>query len=594
MFALTISPLAADAAGLQPAPRDHAQAGQQNPSGQHARLAQDLITRVEASYQSGITNYNANRLDAARLDFDFAVDTMLSSGMDLKNDPVLADEFDSLLSRINSLEIVALKQGNGFSPKVEAAPAENAAEVTFAANPALVGKVTLELKTTQSDLPLVVNEYVAGWIDAYSSSASRRGHLKASLERAGKYKDMIQKILRDNGVPQDLIYQAITESGFQPQALNAKSGAAGMWQFMPFGNYGLERNGYFDERFDPEKSTIAYAKYMKMLYSMFGDWYLVMAAYDWGPGNVQRAVARTGYADYWELYRHNALPAETMAYIPSVIAAVIMAKNPEQYGLTDLTPLPAVLSDTVTTNYAISLPLVADLTGSTVQDIVALNPAMLRLSTPPDRPYDLHIPPGTADIFQSRLKDFPEENRASWRFHVVKDGETLDQIAENLHAHSAQLAQFNDVTPSQPLEAGDELIVPIAASAATSGQTHYTTRRTDTLVTVADRFGVTVQQLRAWNHLSSSRITPGRTLNVAEPVRMAPSTRRGRRGSHSSRASHAATGTKAGTPTRGKSHSGSQSSSHSTTQHNSHPTPHTGSTTHSSATKPSSTKRKKQ
>jgi len=559
--------------------------GQQNTNSQHARQVQDLIRRVEASYQSGITNYNANRLDAARLDFDFAVDTMLSSGMDLKNDPVLSDEFDSLLSRINSLEIVALKQGNGFSPKVEAAPAENAAEVTFAANPALVGKVTLELKTTQSDLPLAINEYVAGWIDAYSNSQARRAHLKASLERAGKYKDMIEKILRDNGVPQDLIYQAITESGFQPQALNARSGAAGMWQFMPFGNYGLERNGYFDERFDPEKSTIAYAKYMKILYGMFGDWYLAMAAYDWGPGNVQRVVARTGYADYWELYRHNALPAETMAYIPSVIAAVIMAKNPEQYGLTDLTPEPAVLSDTVTTNYAISLPLVADLTGSTVQDIVALNPAMLRLSTPPDRSYDLHIPPGTTDIFETRLKDFPEENRASWRFHIVKDGETLDQIAESLHAHSSQVAEFNDVTAAKPLEAGDELIVPIAASAATTGQTHYTTRRSDTLVTVADRFGVTVQQLRAWNHLSSNRIVPGRTLNVAEPIRMAPSSRasrRARRGSHSSRGSHALT-------TGGKSRPGARSSSHATAPHSSHPS----STTHSSTKKSSSTKPKK-
>jgi membrane-bound lytic murein transglycosylase D len=569
------------------APTAHAQvlAGQQNAGSPHAKQVQDLISRVEASYQSGITNYNAGRLDAARLDFDFAVDTMLTSGMDLKNDPVLADEFDSLLSRINSLEIVALKQGNGFSPKVEAAPAENAADVTFAPNPALVGKVTQELKITQSDLPLVVNQYVAGWIDAYSNSPARRAHLKASLERAGKYKDMITKVLRDNGVPQDLIYQAITESGFQPQALNARSGAAGMWQFMPFGNYGLERNGYFDERFDPEKSTIAYAKYMKTLYALFGDWYLAMAAYDWGPGRVQSVIARTGYADYWELYRHNAMPAETMAYIPSVIAAVIMAKNPEQYGLTDLTPEPAVLSDTVTTNYAISLPLVADLTGSTVQDIVALNPAMLRLSTPPDRAYDLHIPPGTADIFQTRLKDFPEVNRASWRFHIVKAGETLEQIAESFHARTAQVAEFNNVTPSQPLETGDELIVPIAAAASTAGQTHYTTRRSDTLVTVADRFGITVQQLRAWNHLSSSRLTAGRTLNVAEPIRMAPSSRRGRRGSHNSRSSRNSRGSRAST-TRGNSRS---SGSHAAAPRGAH----SSATTHSSAAKSSSTKRKK-
>jgi membrane-bound lytic murein transglycosylase D len=213
---------------------------------------------------------------------------------------------------------------------------------------------------------------------------------------------------------------------------------------------------------------------------------------------------------------------------------------------------------------------------------------MLRLSTPPDRSYDLHIPPGTAEIFQTRLKDFPEANRATWRFHVVKQGETLDQIAESLHAHAAQVGQFNDVTPSQPLESGDELIVPIAAAAtaASLGQAHYTTRSSDTLVTVADRFGVTVQQLRAWNHLSSNRIIPGRTLNVAEPIRMAPGTRSSRRsahGSHGSRSSHASS---APSSTHGKPRAGSQSSSHATTPHTSHP----GSTTHSTPTK-SSTKK---
>src|SRR6202012_2764992 len=181
--------------------------------------------------------------------------------------------------------------------------------------------------------PLVVNDYVAGFISYFTNSQGGHAHLVASLERAGKYKDMILRVLRENGVRQDLIYQAVAESGFQPQAMNARSGAGGMWQFMPFANaYDLQRNGFFDERFDPEKSTIAYAKYMKGLYDQFGNWYLAMAAYDWGPGNVQRAVSRTGYADFWELYRHNALPAETKAYVPGIIAAAIMAKNPEQYG----------------------------------------------------------------------------------------------------------------------------------------------------------------------------------------------------------------------------------------------------------------------
>ena len=496
---------------------------------QHALRVQELINRAQASYTAGVNDYNSNRLDAARADFDSAVDTMLSSGMDLRNDPLLADAFDHLLDSINSLEIVALKQGNGFSPKVEEAPLDIAtSEVTFAPDPALVGRLNTEIKTTQSDFPLVVNDYVAGFISVFTNSAAGHAHLKRSLERAGKYKDMIQKILRDNGIPQDLIYQAVTESGFQPQVLNRSSGAAGMWQFMPFaGAYGLARNGYFDERFDPEKSTVAYAHYMKSLYAQFGDWYLAMAAYDWGPGYVQRAVMRTGYADFWELYRLNALPRETKNYVPGIIAAIIMAKNPQQYGLTDLVPDAPVISDTVTVDYAIDLKLVADLTDSSVPEIVALNPALLRLSTPRDIVYDLHLPPGTKDTFNTRLKDIPEEDRASWRFHVVKPNETLDTIATSFHARVETVAAYNDVTPIKPIEVGDELVVPLNGGSSTTGQQRYTVRRGDTFVTVADRFGVSVEQLQDWND-SPSRLQPGHSIYVAEPVKLAPSVRSGR------------------------------------------------------------------
>jgi membrane-bound lytic murein transglycosylase D len=483
---------------------------------------QALIGRAENSYNSGVANYNANRLDAARADFDNAVDALLASGLDLKNDPQLSDEFEHLVDAINSLELVALKQGNGFSPKVEPAPLDEAMnEVTFPPDPALVGRINAELATTKSDLPLVVNDYVAGFINYFSNSSAGHAHLRASLERAGKYKDMIAKTLKQYGVPQDLIYQAVAESGFQPQALNRRSGAGGMWQFMPFkGAYGLERNGFFDERFDPEKSTIAYAKYMKYLYEQFGDWYLAMAAYDWGAGNVQRAVARTGYADFWQLYRHNALPGETKNYVPGILAAVIMAKNPKQYGLTDVVPDAAVRSDTVTTEYSISLPLVADVTNSSVQEIVALNPALLRLTTPKDIPYDLRLPAGSKQMYMDRVKDIPEENRASWRFHVVKSGETLEDIATSLHSKATEIATVNEIPAGDPPGPGDELVVPVATPGGRAQR--YTARRGDTLVTVADRFGVAVEDLRAWNHLSSNKLTPGRSLYVAEPVRLAP------------------------------------------------------------------------
>jgi membrane-bound lytic murein transglycosylase D len=492
---------------------------------QAARRAQQLIDQAEKNYRSGVDNYTAGRLDAARADFDLAVDTMLASGLDLKADPALADEFDHLLDRINSLEMDALKQGNGLSPTIEAAPLDAAAaDLAFTSNPELTARLNAELKTTQSDFPLVINDYVAGYINYFTNSPAGHAHLLRSLERAGKYKDMIAKDLRDAGVPQDLIYLAVAESGFQPQVVNAQSGAGGMWQFMPTGAYGLTRNGWFDERFDPEKSSREYAKYIKELYNQFGDWYLAMAAYNWGPGNVQKAVMRTGYADFWELYRRNSLPTATKNYVPGIIAAIIMAKNPQQYGLDRMVPDPPVLSDTVTTDYAIDLRLVADLTDASVQEIVALNPSLLRMSTPRDIDFDLHIPIGTKDVYADRLKSIPEDKRASWRFHTVKPGESLEGIAASFHSRASEIASTNGIAIGDGIEPGDELVVPVASAASSSARTlHYTTKHGDTLVTVADRFNVSTENLRAWNHLSSSVIRPGHALIVSEPVRLAPS-----------------------------------------------------------------------
>lgn len=515
---------------------------------------QQLISHAEQLYRSGVDNYSSGHLDAARADFNAAVDSMLTSGMDLKGDPQLADEFDHLLNAVNSLEMAALKQGNGFSPSIEEAPLDAANQVTFPANPALTAKVEAELKTTQSDFPLVINQYVAGFISYFSNSQTGHAHLLRSLERAGKYKDMISKDLRAEGVPQDLIYLAVAESGFQPQALNARSGAGGMWQFMPTGAYGLTRNGWFDERFDPEKSSKAYAVYMKSLYNQFGDWYLAMAAYDWGPGNVQRAVMRTGYADFWELYRRNVLPAETKNYVPGIIAAIIMAKNPTQYGLDKMVPEPAVVSDTVTVNYAVDLRLVADVTNATLSEIVGLNPSLLRMTTPRDMPFDLHIPVGTSDLFASRIKQIPEDKRDTWRFHVVHDGETLDGIADSFHVRAKEISEENDLSASDSVDAGDELVIPIAAPRAVAHPQTYKVRRGDTLITVADRFGVTVEQLRRWNHLRSSAVKTGHFLRVSEPVKLAPRVRsRGRssrRHSRSSTASSASSHSKSHTTKR--------------------------------------------
>src|SRR6185437_14067268 len=248
-----------------------------------------------------------------------------------------------------------------------------------------------------------------------------------------RYKPMIQRVMAEEGVPQDLIYLAVAESGFQPRAINPRSHAGGMWQFMPHGDYGLTRNGYVDERFDPEKSTRSYARYMKFLHSQLGDWYLAMAAYDWGAGNVQRAVEKTGYADFWQLYKRHNLPAETQNYVPEILAAIIIANNPHQYGFDDVTLDPPVLTDTVTVDYSVDLRLVSDLVGAPLDEIEALNPSLLRGVTPPDESFDLRLPAGSSTLFDQRIAQIPEDRRNSWRYHTVATGDTLDSVAREFH-----------------------------------------------------------------------------------------------------------------------------------------------------------------
>ncbi len=490
-----------------------------------------LITSVEQAYAAGLAAYQAGNADEARTNFDHAVDLLLQSGADIKNTPALSAELDRVVDSINTLQLDALRPTAAEAPK-EDAPVDVANDVTFPVDPNVKAQAIAELRTTQSDLPLVINDYVASYINFFSTTGRGRGTLVASLQRAGKYKTMIQRVLKEEGVPEDLLYQAVAESGFRTQAVNPKSGAAGMWQFMPYGTYGLEKTGWYDERFDPEKATRAYARDIKKTYAQLGDWYLAMAAYDWGTGNVQRAVQRTGYVDFWELYRRNNLPQETKNYVPIILAVAIMAKNPKQYGLEGIVPDAALAPDTVTTNYSVSLPLVADLTGASLTTIEELNPSLLRGRTPPDEPYALNIPSGTTTLFNQRIAEIPEDKRTNWRFHVLGTGETLDDVAREYHTTASEIAFTNQLDANSSLTGVNSLVVPVAApvavatvSSSPSRTATYRVRRGDTLVNIADQFSVSVDSLERWNHLRSRSVDAGRTLYVTEPARIARSIR---------------------------------------------------------------------
>jgi membrane-bound lytic murein transglycosylase D len=261
-----------------------------------------------------------------------------------------------------------------------------------------------------------------------------------------------------------------------------------------------------------------------------------MAAYDHGTGSMQHAVQRTGYADFWELYKRGELPKETENYVPEILAAIIIANHPHQYGFDDVTLDPPVLTDTVTIDYSIALRLVSDLVGAPVDEIEALNPSLLRSVTPPDASFDLHLPAGTATLFAERAALIPEPRRNSWRYHPVVAGDTLASVAQEYRVSVAELVSANQLTESQgsqSLAGIDALVVPVPLAAEPLAHTRlYSVRRGDTLVTIADRFGVSLSQLRRWNGIPSGiRVDPGRRLRVAEPAPVRTSSTRRRRSS---------------------------------------------------------------
>jgi len=388
-----------------------------------------IIARVEKEYQAGLANYTAGHLDAAKDNFDRAFNLLLSSNQDIRNNDRLQQEFDKLVEGINNLEMTALKAGDGFTEqKGEPAPIDEANEVTFPVDPNIRAKAEAEIRDIHSDLPLVINDEVARYITYFSSHG--RGTLENSLVRAGKYREMILGTLSAEGVPQDLIYLAQAESGFHPLAVS-RAGARGMWQFMASRGtgYGLQRNWWVDDRQDPEKSTRAAARHLKDLYNQFGDWYLAMAAYNSGPGTVQNAVQRTGYADFWQLYRRGVLPKETRNYVPIIVAVTIMAKNPSQYGLDHLQPESPLRYDKVEINYPVDLRLVAECVDTSVATLQELNPSLLRMTTPKDSAFSLRIPAGTAAVYQRSIAAIPKDMRVAWRYHKVSGGAAIPHDA---------------------------------------------------------------------------------------------------------------------------------------------------------------------
>jgi membrane-bound lytic murein transglycosylase D len=415
-----------------------------------------LVREADWYFQSGRKHYQDGDVEGARREFDHAIDLLLGAPDDTEARLATDKKLEELVDAIHKMDLAGLGSGDAAAefafPKP---PLEDLPQLTFPVDPALKNKVAEELRATSSQLPLEVTDAVLSYINYFSTGRGRRV-LAYGLARAGRYRALIQRIFDEEGVPQELIFLAQAESGFLPRAVS-RARATGMWQFMLVRGreYGLMQSPYSDDRLDPEKATRAAARHLRDLYHHFGDWYLAMAGYNCGPAVIDRAVERTGYADFWELRRRNVLPKETANYIPAILAMTIVGKNAKEYGLDNVDPDAALDYDTIEIAGSTHLPLIADLAECPVSQLRDLNPALLKDMAPDG--IDLRVPKGTSGTLSAALETVPREKRASWRAHRVAGGETLGAIARRYHVTERAIAAANS---GDTLDAGSVLMIP--------------------------------------------------------------------------------------------------------------------------------------
>ena len=537
----------------------HATTAQQLPSpaiAQPAPVEDPVLTLIATSdghFKAGQKELEQGHFEAAKQEFNRAVDVLLESPYGARTEPRIREHFDRLVDRISTYEVKALATGDGFAEKkYEPASIDEllALSTMFGTPPApaeLKNTVASDLLGAKHDIPIPLNQRVLSYIDLFQGRL--HDFIEEGMKRGSKYLPMIQNVFRAEGLPLDLAYVPLVESAFKPNALSRVK-AKGVWQFMAgtAAENGLRRDWYIDERSDPEKATVAAAKYLRTLSKLFkGDWHLALASYNGGPGRLQRAMNKQRIDDFWKLAdKPKALPRETREYVPMILAAIVIARNPAQYGFDFEADAPHNY-DKVTLPRPVDLRRVAEWTDRNIDEIQALNPELRRWTTPvKDTEYELKVPPGTGDVVLAKLADAPAVDLGSLKFYTVKRGDTLPLIARKMHVSKADLAEANDLRVSARVSAGQKLIVPheptvlmaartdrpapatearatvsgsgqLAQAAANSNRVKsiYEVKRGDTLASVALRFKTSVASIKTWNpRIPGNRLTAGQRLTV--------------------------------------------------------------------------------
>ncbi len=379
------------------------------------------------------------------------------------------------------------------------------------------------------DFPITMNARVEGWIDYFTGRG--RQHMERYLARSSRYIPLMKQILKREGLPEDLVYLALIESGFNLRA-KSHARAVGAWQFIrgTGRRYGLRIDGWMDERQDPIRSTEAAASYLKDLYLMFESWYLAAAAYNAGEYKILRSIQATKSNNFWTIAQTNHLRRETKDYVPKLIAAAIIAKNPEKYGFEDIAYLDPLEFETVPVSFSVSLKKIAALVDAPEEELLELNPQLRRSTVPPNMAnYEIRVPVGSRVLVERALAGMKGTMVASQieREHRVSRGETLSMIAHKYRVSKREIANANGLSLREKLEPGSMVIVPsnakpVVYEQAKSGTTIHTVRSGESLWSIAEQYDVTVGDLFEWNDLENGRIHPGKKLVVQSKAGVGP------------------------------------------------------------------------
>lgn len=416
---------------------------------------------------------------------------------------------------------------------------DNAAlQATDASPPEEEGE-TVFLDENDLDFPIVDNEKVRYFVDYFSGPIKK--NVRTWLERSSRYLPMMQEIFAEQGLPRDLVYLAMIESGFNNKAYS-RARASGPWQFIEGTGraYGLSNDWWRDERRDPEKATRAAARHLADLYRMFdGDWYLALAAYNAGAGKIRKAIDRYGTRDFWQLTHGSYLKQETKHYVPKMLAGLLIAKHPERYGFTELNRQEPLVYELAEIPAVTDIEVIARLVESDYETIKKLNPELKRWSTPPGvESYQIRLPVGSGALFAERYAQLPESQRANFVYHKIKKGDTPGSLAKRYNVRTDDILRFNKLRNTRSLRVGQNLLIPLnpeagkmsmadlreslrddapAAKSRKGGGKSYTVRSGDSLWTIAKRFHVSESQLRSWNGLGSKNaLKVGQKLVVAK------------------------------------------------------------------------------